>query len=274
MAKGMWWDRAWRLTRGCTKVSPGCDHCWAEREAHMRGKNPNTKVRDQYGMTDAEGRWTGKVDALPLNLNRPLMVKKPQVWTVWNDLYHGDVPWNFVFDAYRIMAQCPQHLFLILTKRPGNMKLAQYDIAFHLQRNFPGITWPLPNVWLGVTAENQEQADKRIPDLLQAPAAVWFLSVEPMLGPVDLNKRECLIDKRLFKYTIGNYLDLVICGGESGPGARPMETEWAVDLREQCRAVGVAFWMKQMRRVNGKITTNINDFPPVLRVREWPGVTK
>lgn len=232
---GRWWDEAWTLTRGCSHVSAGCDHCWAERMSHMRRNHPNVEVRNQYGMTDDSGKWTGRVETLPLNLGTPIRRKKPTVYAVWNDLFHPDIPWNFIFDVFKRMAFCPQHTFLILTKRPERMPHALSDVAFHMGRNFPDKQWPLPNVWLGVTAENQEQANIRVPELLRTPAAVRFVSHEPALGTIAYPPEFLALGGRA----------LVITGGETGPGARPMHPDIPRNDRDQCVAAGVAFWYKQ-----------------------------
>jgi len=270
------------------------------------------------------------------NLDLPLRVKKPQIWAVWNDLFHEDVSDEFLDRAFGVMLACkifnniPNHVFLILTKRPERMQkyfsippvelLKRWsfaadgitrtddpDVLFNELvysatcrdwdengRNSGGSEykpwgyidslWPLPNVWFGVTAENQEQADKRIPILLQIQAAVRFVSVEPMLGPVDLTDLQIPyeVDPRGFNFNAltenddDHYynhhakLDWVICGGESGPNARPMQQEWARSLRDQCVAAGVPFFLKQMD-VAGKLVKM-----PELdgqRWAQWPEAT-
>lgn len=251
IAKGLYWDRAWSLVRGCTKVSEGCRHCWAERESHMRTFNPNEKVKAQYsGLTDGDGRFNGQIRLMENNLDLPLRVKKPTIWAVWNDLFHEDVPELFVLQAFAVMAETPQHTYLILTKRPERMKdvLTSPTVANDVWvMTSTGLNerkplWPLPNVFLGVTAENQEQADIRIPLLIKTPAAVKFISVEPMLGPIDVS---------IYFYSgwteppYDDIINLVICGGESGPGARPMHPDWVRSLRDQCQAAGVRFFFKQ-----------------------------
>jgi protein gp37 len=193
-----------------------------------------------------------------------------------SDLFHEDVPDEFIDQVFAVMALCPQHTFQVLTKRAQRMRgymtassrPAALDVALGwavgvanrsrkcvVQPNAPGGVedWPLPNVWLGVSVENQQYADERIPLLLQTPAAVRFLSVEPMLGPVDLTQwtsgcrsaeghEDCVAcsqGKRL------DGLDWVIVGGESGAGARPMHPDWARSIRDQCTAAGVPFFFKQ-----------------------------
>lgn len=249
IAKGLYWDRAWSLVSGCSYVSEGCANCWAAREAHMRAQQRNVFIRARYaGLTTEEGRWNGQIRLLEQNLDLPLRVKKPTVWAAWNDLFHEDVPYTFIFDLIKIIRDTPQHTYQILTKRPEKME------DFFLKLGFV-----LPNLWLGVTTENQEQADKRIPVLLQIPAAVRFVSVEPILGRVDLTELPIPheIDKRGFDfnaltdqddehyYNDHPKIDWVICGGESGPSARPMHPDWVRSLRDQCQAAGTPFFFKQ-----------------------------
>lgn len=206
LAKGLWWDLAWRLVEGCTPVSAGCAHCWAATQAHIRSKQSNPKIAASFGgVTDAAGRWNGNIKLLADNLEAPLHRKKPTIYAVWNDLFHEDVPEDFIFRAFAVMALFQQHLFMILTKRPERLKKyldrPQRCHGGWITHNGawpegyqgmnavgirPGIilgkNWPLPNVALGVTAEDQATADERIPVLLQTPAAYRFVSVEPMRG--------------------------------------------------------------------------------------------
>ncbi len=271
MAKGMWWDRAWSLVSGCTPVSEACDHCWAAREAHMRANHPNAIIAARNkGLTRLDypverGNpnivFNGTVRENCDLLNLPIRTRKPTVWAIWNDLFHENVGWNFIFSVFKTMAFSPQHTFLILTKRPERMRSVLDEVAFHISRNFPDKLWPLSNVWLGTTVENQEQADARIHALLTTPAAVRFLSVEPMLGPVDIKPwitkmalsmgsdgrtvypRSPAAHGTDFNHPV--MLDLVLCGGESGPGARPMHPDWVRSLRDQCVSAGVPFLFKQ-----------------------------
>ncbi len=221
---GKYWDRAWSLVDGCTPVSPGCEHCWSK------------------AMGERFHRWPEKAMPRRDRLDIPLKVKKPTVWAVWNDLFHEDVPFRFICDTIEIIKNCPQHIFLILTKRP--------ERALEI---FTALLSPpldkfnkCKNLWLGVTAENQEMADSRIPELLEIPAAKRFVSIEPMLGPID-------IERHLWNYIYvnnstlnknGERVDWVICGGETSPKARPMHPDWVRNLRDQCQAAGVPFWFK------------------------------
>ncbi|HZU87410.1 MAG TPA: phage Gp37/Gp68 family protein [Anaerolineaceae bacterium] len=240
-----WADKVWNPVTGCTPVSAGCAHCYAERIAKRFWKDrPFSKVMCHEDRLDDPLRW-----------------KKPARVFVnsMSDLFHPDVPALFTHRVFQTMLKCPQHTFMILTKRPGEM--IQYVPVF-----------PLGNVWLGVSVEDQKTADERIPLLLQTPAAVRFVSCEPMLGPVNLTNlyghiqigehvdlcvnalagkyapawagRKTRTDKSLAELYAGK-LDWVICGGESGPGARPMHPDWVMGLRDQCTSADVPFFFKQ-----------------------------
>ncbi len=263
--KGMWWDRAWSLIEGCTPVSAGCEHCWSAAATNMRAKQTNPKIRARYeGLTNDDGCFNGKIRLMHESLELPLHVKKPTTWAIWNDLFHENVPFEFIDKVFAIAAMCPQHTFQILTKRPERMleylttrpnprevvdrrdaivitMNSHYELSH--QRYWVIDTWPLPNVWLGVTAENQATADERIPLLLQCPAAVRFVSIEPMLGPVDLFD---FVHNEPADSDSPPPLDWVIVGGETGPGARPMDPAWVREIRNLCRekCINVPFFFK------------------------------
>ncbi len=226
-----WTDETWNPLVGCKAVSPGCDHCYAAREASGR-----LSGLPLYSGLAVGGEFTGEVRLAPERLDQPLRWKRPRRIFVnsMSDLFHPGVPDEFRTQVFDIMAKAVQHTFQVLTKRPQEMaKWVQeyYDCAdcgSHVStcRYCP----PLPNVWLGVSIEN-DRYTFRADHLRDTPAAVRFLSLEPLLGPVpslDLAG-----------------IDWVIVGGESGPKARPMHPQWARDIRDRCVAENVAFLFKQ-----------------------------
>ena len=242
---GKYWDQPWSLVQGCTPVSPACNNCWCAAEAHTRQHQKNPKIKEQYsGLTDNDGCFNGTVRIRPDRLDIPLKRQKPTVYAVWSDLFHPDVPMSFQVEAFNIMGKAKHHTFLILTKRPENL-LELVRVAIDCKGAFDGFP---EHVWIGVTAENQEQADKRIPILLQIPAAKRFVSIEPMLGPINLES--CAMCGSFPAVEGQNCIDAeslagVILGGESGTGARPMHPDWVRGVRDQFQAAGVPFFFKQ-----------------------------
>lgn len=218
-----WTDETWNPTVGCSRVSPGCDHCYAIGVAHraMQPAHEGLTIKRKGEPTD----WTGEVRLLPDRLDVPLRWRKPRRVFVdsMSDLFHRDVCSHFIGSVFRTMARCPQHTFQVLTKRPQRM------CAWVNANN--EITVPtLPNVWLGTSIES-DLYTWRADHLRATPAAVRFLSLEPLLGPLpslDLTG-----------------IDWVIVGGESGPGSRPMHPTWVRDIRDRCTDAGVAFFFKQ-----------------------------
>lgn len=215
-----WADRVWNPVTGCTKVSEGCRHCYAERLA---------------------GRFWGDrkfsdVQVHPDRLSQPLSWKKPSRVFVnsMSDLFHPDIDHDFIGDVFRMMEKTPQHTYLILTKRPKEML---YWFNLMNAERF------LPNVWLGVSVEDQKTADERIPLLLQTPAAVRFVSCEPLLGELDL--WQWLAGCRKVPEIYGTGINWVIVGGESGKNARPMNERWVHSIKHQCVLAEVPFFFKQ-----------------------------
>jgi protein gp37 len=289
-----WTDATWTVVQGCDPVSPGCEHCYVPRLLRRLEANPNPKAAAPRGLveahTNAAGktrlRFTGEVALREDRLTWPLQWRAPRMIFVpsHGDIFHKDVPDEFIDRILAVMALCPQHRFQVLTKRAERMReyFGNVRVAYRIWRradviacelNLPEhhpsnkylsaggarATIPLPNVWLGVSAERQQEADERIPHLLQTPAAIRFVSAEPLLGPIDLlNLRpggghlNTLTGRATeapgdiqSKTVVGPHLDWVIVGGESGPSARPMHPDWARGLRDQCAAAGVAFFFKQ-----------------------------
>lgn len=241
-SKIQWTDRTWNPVRGCSLVSAGCANCYAMKQAHRfsgRGK----PYEDLTELGPHGPRWNGNIMLVPEALEEPLRWKTPARVFVnsMSDLFHEDVPIKFISRVWLTMQLAPQHTFQILTKRPERMLAYMREFGHYEGK-------PLPNVWLGVSAENQETADERIPLLLQTPAAVRFVSAEPLLGPVSFRWAhwEPFNRDRVINHLDGlRRLDWVIAGGESGPGARPMHPEWARSIRDQCQAADVPFFFKQ-----------------------------
>ena len=219
-----WTDATWNPVTGCTKVSPGCKHCYAEAFAE--------RWRGIKGHPYEQGF---DLRLWPERLELPLRWKERRKIFVnsMSDLFHKDVPDEFIGKVFDVMRQANWHIFQLLTKRPERMR-AWANKHFCSSGHSPNgkQVWP-EQVWAGVSVETQAYVS-RIRDLQQVPAKIRFLSIEPLLGPVDLAG------------TGGTGLDWVICGGESGRGARPMNEEWARDLRNQCAAARVPFFLKQL----------------------------
>ncbi|MEN4419792.1 phage Gp37/Gp68 family protein [Mycobacteroides chelonae] len=242
-----WADATWNPVTGCDKVSPGCDRCYAETFAERwRG------TKGHYFETGFDLLLRPDKLDLPLRWNKPRKVFVNSM----SDLFHDKVPDEYIARVFAVMALAPQHTFQVLTKRHGRMRALLKSRAF-LQLVWeawsveegpgeseslgtdPAEHWPLPNVWLGVSAEDQQRADLRIPALLDTPAAVRFISAEPLLGPT------MFLLRWLHRQGYDRRIDWVIAGGESGPGARPMHPDWVRTLRDQCVATGTAFLFKQ-----------------------------
>ncbi|MNW41810.1 Phage protein Gp37/Gp68 [compost metagenome] len=241
-----WCDSTWNPVTGCSKVSEGCRNCYAKTFTERFEGTPGHYFEAGF-----------KVTLRPEKLGQPLRWKRPRKIFVnsMSDLFHPDVPDDYIDQVFYVMAIARQHTYQILTKRPERMR------DWILQHGW--IMSEFPHVWLGVSVENQQAADERIPPLLQIPAVVRFLSCEPLLGPVDLNavprpdnayfmqrgEQGCITDpKEPDDYVYWHKRDQihwVIVGGESGHNARPMHPDWARSLRDQCQSAGVPFLFKQ-----------------------------
>jgi len=221
-----WTDFSWNPIRGCTVVSPGCTHCYAMKQAH-RFSRAGAAYDGLTRLSNGGPVWTGGVRIVPKDLEKPLHLRKPRLVFVnsMSDLFHQDVPTEFIKDVFAVMERAHRHRFQVLTKRSERLR----ELA-------PMLSWP-ENVWMGVSVES-ERYISRIVDLQQAAARVRFLSLEPLLGPLA----------RLPLDGIG----WVIVGGESGPGARAIDPAWVTEIRDQCVARDVPFFFKQWGGVQKK----------------------
>ena len=251
-----WTDATWNPITGCSVVSAGCKHCYAMRLAGTRLRHHPSRA-ELTRETSAGPVWTGEVRLNEQWLDQPLHWRRPRRIFVCahGDLFHPAVPDEWIDRVFATMALAPQHTFQVLTKRPERMRAwvrngrSLQVVLQHWKNSRVGQnTWPLPNVWLGVSVEDQAAADERIPVLLDTPAAVRFISAEPLLGVVNLRwlgsglgSHDALIDDH---HGLPR-LDWVIAGGESGPGARPSHPDWFRALRDQCQAAGVPYFFKQ-----------------------------
>ncbi|OGN54064.1 MAG: hypothetical protein A2098_02680, partial [Chlamydiae bacterium GWF2_49_8] len=273
-----WTDATWSPVTGCTKVSAGCRGCYAERLF------PRVYGRDL--VVDEGGPRPRKFTDVLMHQNRleqPLHWKQPRRVFVnsMSDLFHEDIPNEFIVRVFAVMAEAQQHVFQVLTKRPKRMleMLSGPWINWN--------PWPLPNVHLLVSIENQETANERIPLLLRTPAAVRGVSAEPLLGPVDFTRIP--IDNGAVLNCLNGFEDYrgpeimgsgwgskklqwVIAGCESGPKARPMDLAWVRSIRDQCTEAGVPLFVKQL--TGRKVIKNLEDFPEDLRIRQYPGTWK
>jgi protein gp37 len=270
-----WTQATWNPVTGCTKVSPGCDHCYAETFAERWRGIPGHHFEAGFDVT-----------LRPERLDQPLRWKRSRMIFVnsMSDLFHDKVPDDFIARAFAVMAEAQQHTFQLLTKRHARMRSLLSSPAFR-ENVYSYVAegsvrpwqdddsiWPLPNVWVGVSVENQQWADIRVPALLRTPAAVRWLSCEPLLGPVNLRDCDGL--------DVIDYLDWVVVGGESGRGARPMAVEWAQLLLDQCAAAEVPAFFKQTGSVLAKQLglpgkgEDVDTLPESLRVREYPAVAE
>lgn len=299
-----WTEATWNPITGCSAHSPGCTNCYAMKLAGTRLRHHESRA----GLTresKAGPVWTGEVRFNEQWIDQPLRWKRPRMIFVCahGDLFHESVPDEWIDRVFAVMALATQHTFQVLTKRSARMReyfesrregdpwaeAADYVADLLGLEDHPAVLepkdMPLPNVWLGVSVEDQARADERIPDLLDTPAAIRWLSCEPLLGPVDLRwvaepddekggvidallgcnwvddprgeefhpARPGHQDRVMHRWVVSSEtdiladrkLDWIVAGGESGPGARPMHPDWARSLRDQCDAAGVPFFFKQ-----------------------------
>ncbi len=289
-----WTDRTWNPVRGCSRTSPGCVNCYAERQAarfsapgapfhefvRWRSRVSGLDYASRGAAGSADPRWTGKLALVESKLREPLSWREPQRVFVnsMSDLFHEALPDEAIDKVFAVMAACESITFQVLTKRAKRMREyfaagdELWDSRWPRAMNLllgecEPTTFPLPNVWLGVSAEDQQRADERIPLLLDTPAAVRFVSAEPLLGPVNLDRVRyapienayvpaltadrrmgCMIvdQRNRGSSPIFPRLDWVIVGGESGPGARPCDVAWIRSIVQQCAAACVPCFVKQL----------------------------
>lgn len=309
-----WTDKTWNPVRGCSLVSAGCQNCYAMKMAHRF----SGKGQPYEGLTEMSKhgpRWNGTARFVPEMLDVPLRAKKPATWFVnsMSDLFHSDISFEQIAAVFGVMASCQSQTFQVLTKRPERaaeffawandqapagkplqtclMAVLDYEREHHRMSDEgplhtkrcadPDGPWPLPNLWLGVSIEDQEAADKRIPILLTLPAAVRFVSAEPLLGSVDL-LTAAFNGADSFGSMAG--IDWVIVGGESGHGARVCNVSDIRSVVEQCKRASVPCFVKQLGsnthdemaggdalpHPSDRKGGDIAEFPADLRVREFP----
>ena len=320
-----WTDATWNPIRGCTRVSEGCRNCYAESVA-ARFSGAGLPYE---GLT-RDGKWTGEVRVVERHFLDPLRWEKPRRIFVnsMSDLFHPNVTDETIDRVFAVMALAPQHTFQVLTKRPERMQAylsrtrGEGNVLYRIVKAAQATAkpergllrgefahdmgWPIRNVWLGVSVEDQATADARVPLLLQTPAAVRFISYEPALGPVDFTRIN-MDGRRLDALSAARFdgagslaaahpirgLDWIIVGGESGPRARPFDVAWARKTVADCKAAGVACFVKQLGatavglpvpndgravwrdgRFDGRLRDRAGadpaEWPEDLRVREFP----
>lgn len=322
-----------RATSGCTKVSPGCDRCWAEAELKIRRNSPNPKIAAQW-----PGDFQGDVRLLPDNLEKILKERTPKAWSIWNDLFHKSVPFEYIDRVLAPFVLRPEQLAIILTKRiervpeyfetlkqrvfewdNGEGETEEYLITNALDVddcdpqmetacrkwldtwNARHLGFPLPNIWLGTSAEDQRRLEERAVHLLKCQASLLFLSLEPLLGEMNIKpyvhlRMRCAGDKGCghtgpsyeyagkkegsyacpkcrenHSYFMTDSVGWVIVGGESRGGGigRECRIEWVRSIVEQCKDAGVPVFVKQLH-IDGKLVKDINKFPEDLRLRQVP----
>lgn len=245
-----WTDETWNPIRGCSRVSEGCRNCYAERQA-ARFSGPGMPYEGLVKRTSHGPAWTGEVRVVPELLDAPLRWKKPRRVFVnsMSDMFHEKVPDEAIERILGVTIHAKAHTFQILTKRPERMR--------SVMRRWTDMNGrPQPNLWLGVSVEDQTTADERIPLLLQTPAAVRFVSYEPALGPINIDRwlrprqtpnASGYEDEHAPGWTTDfSVINWLIVGGESGPSARPCDVAWIRSAVQQCKAAGVPCFVKQI----------------------------
>jgi len=289
-----WTDEVWNVIRGCSRVSEGCRNCYAERMAG-RFNRPGMPYEGLVRAVHGGWKWTGEIAFIKDKLEDPLRWRKPRRVFVnsMSDLFHEKVKDEWIRDIFCVMGKAAKHTFQVLTKRPLRMEQwfgswAANEVAEYLSDQ--DIEWPCQNVWLGVSVEDQETADDRIPPLISTPAQVRFVSAEPLIGEVDLTLLECpkyrleslddapgrcgmcaepgvgeLCSNGFFD-ALAEGIDWVIAGCETGPmsATRPMNEGWIRVLRDTCYERGVPFFYKQSKDEQGNKVAL-----PFIDGRQW-----
>jgi len=280
-----WTDTTWNPMTGCSPVSAGCKNCWAKRMAtRQRGRNGYDSC-DPFRVTLRQDK-----------LDQPYRWKKPRKIAVclMGDLFHEDVPFYFIHEVFRVMGNCPRHIFQVLTKRPARA-LEYFGIAREVAKE---VEWPsamqvqrspcscsafalMPHIWFGVSVEDQKTAEERIPLLLQVPASVRYVSAEPLLGSLDLHGLGLWYRHRkdlIYFEQDGKempMLDWVIIGGESGPGARVMDLEWPRMIIDQCQRACIPVYMKQIGSNPTRMTEHEREECGIWMLdKKWPRASK
>lgn len=265
---GKYWDLPWSLVDGCTPISPGCQHCWAAQLAHIRAREGEPGYTEPL-LTQKNRSGTpyfnGVVIPVESRLDIPKKRKKPAVYSIWNDFFHASLSVDFKTKAYRIMQMCPQHTFLILTKRAGYMHETLTNIEHYYNVEITDRPITMENVWHGITVCNQDEY-LLAGDVILDPAPKIsfgrrFLSIEPILGAIDL-------DALGPRWHIG--VDLVIVGPETGPQRRYASPDWIEGVIDACDRSSVPVFVKQTPLEMGFISKNMLDWPVALRRRELP----
>ncbi|HOJ04139.1 MAG TPA: phage Gp37/Gp68 family protein [Bacteroidota bacterium] len=280
----VWTDWTWNPITGCSKVSQGCKNCYAERQ--FKRFSGDTGIYAGRQFTDVRCHED--------RLDQPLRWMRPRKIFVnsMSDLFHEDVPDEFIDKVFAVMALARHHVFQLLTKRPERMReylLAGFrsnrvvDQMLALKAECGVLPWSgwreqFAHVWLGVSVEDQATADERVPLLLRTPATIRFVSAEPLLGPVDFTPWLSMqltgyphqTKPQHFRSEILSLLDWIIVGGESGPKARPMDLDWVRSIRDQCRASSVPLLVKQLPGSKGKVIKDISLFPADIQIQEYP----
>lgn len=249
--RGLWWDAALNLVSGCTKKSPGCINCWSMRESHMRKSNPNPKVAEIYeNITNSDGEWNGNIRFNEHSLLKMTKKKKSLVYAVWNDLYHESMPERYIHFSLNEMEISKQHRFVILTKRPERMVLLNSGVY----------SCNPPNIMYGTTVESNSYR-YRVVETSFAKTRKIAVSFEPLLDKIEFDD--------IFEAQFAKQVGWAIVGGESGHRCRPMNPDWAREIRDVCRKYSIPFFFKQL---GGHINKRnyFKDIPEDLRIRELP----